>query len=262
MPRLVVPLAALTLVLGACQDDTVRVTFQPRPGARYDYRVEVRAVAVATVGEEPARRTEADDVFDAQHAVLDAGPAGTRVEVRLSQPGGEPRTFVVRLDRAAQLAEVQSVEGLPASALGGVGLSEIFPAAAAAPPDRPLSPDERWAIDEPVKVATPEPSRLTGRGRLAALGVEDGHEVATVDSTYRLPVRRIADERYGRLELNGTQDTRATTTYDLGDGAVVSVRAHTTGTYDITILPPPGTAGSPVPGKLVVEVTSVTRRRG
>jgi hypothetical protein len=256
-----VALATVTLGLGACREDTVRFAYQPRPGDRYEYRVEVRAAAMARVGDEPPRRTEANDVFEARHSVLEAGPGASRVEVRLNQPGGQPRTFVVRLDRAAQLTEVQSIEGLPASALGGVGLSEIFPAAAAAPPDRPLAPDDRWSIDEPVQVATPEPSRLVGRGRLASLEVMDGREVATVDSTYRLPVRRIAQERFGQLHLVGSQDTRATTSYDLRDGAVVSVRSQTKGTYQVMLLPPPGTPGPPVPGDLVVEVTSVTRRR-
>jgi hypothetical protein len=36
----------------------------------------------------------------------------------------------MRFDRAAQLTAVESVEGIPAEALGSLGLSEIFPAAA------------------------------------------------------------------------------------------------------------------------------------
>jgi len=260
--RSLVVAATLALIGTACREDTVRLSFQPRPGNRYVYRVEVHAEAVATVGDEAPRRTQTNNVFEAEQSVLDADPTGTRVQVRLSELGGLPRNFVVRLDRAAQLAEVQSIEGLPASALGGLGLSEIFPAAAGAPPDRPLAPGSRWAIDEPVQLASPELSRLAGQGRLAKLGVIDGREVATVVSNYRLPVKRTAQERRSNLELSGSQDTNASTTYDLKDGSVVSVDAVTNGTYSVMLLPPDGTPGAPIPGTLTVAVRSVTRRVG
>ena len=259
--RLVVAMAALALGAG-CQEDTVRLSFQPRPGNQYSYRVEVEAEAVAKVGNEPPRRTQTTNVFEARQSVLDADSTGTRVEVRLNEVGGLPRTFVVRLDRAAQLAEVQSIEGLPASALGGLGLSEIFPAAAGAPPDRALEPGSRWVIDEPVQLASPEQARLSGEGRLSKLGVIGGRDVATVVSTYRLPVKRTAEERRNRLELSGAQDTTASTTYDLSDGSVVSVEARTSGSYAVMLLPPEGTPGSPIPGTLTVQVRSVTRRMG
>lgn len=249
-------------VLGGCREDTVRLSFQPRPGDRYSYRVEVEAEAVAKVGDEAPRRTQSTNVFEAQQSVLDADPSGTRVEVRLSEQGAPPRTFVVRLDRAAQLAEVQSTEGLPSSALGGLGLSEIFPAAAAAPPDRALEPGARWVIDEPVQLASPETTRLFGEGRLAKLGVIDDRDVATVESTYRLPVRRTAQERRSKLELSGAQDTNASTTYDLEDGSVVTVDARTNGSYEVMLLPPEGTPGTPIPGILTVTVRSMTRRVG
>jgi hypothetical protein len=240
----------------------VRLSFQPRPGNRYSYRVEVEAEAVARVGGEDPRRTQSQNVFEAEQSVLDTDPSGTRVQVRLAEQGALPRTFVVRLDRAAQLAEVQSIEGLPASALGGLGLSEIFPAAAGAPPDRGLAPGARWTIDEPVQLASPERARLSGEGRLAKLGVIDGRDVATVVSTYRLPVKRTAQERRSKLELTGSQDTNASTTYDLEDGSVISVEARTNGTYDVMLLPPEGTPGAPIPGTLTVTVRSVTRRVG
>ncbi|MDQ3569968.1 MAG: hypothetical protein M3396_04955 [Actinomycetota bacterium] len=258
--RLFLFVAAGALTLGtACRDDTVRLSYQPPPGNSYSYRVEVEANAVAKVGDEAPRRTQITNVFDAQQSVLDAGPSGTRVQVRLSEVGGLPRSFVVRLDRAAQLVEVQSIEGLPSSALGGLGLSEIFPAAAGAPPDRPLAPGSRWVIDEPVQLASPETSRLNGQGRLAKLGVMDGREVATVVSNYRLPVKRTAQERRSTLELSGSQDTNASTTYDLLDGSVVAVEARTHGTYALMLLPPEGTPGTPIPGTLTVEVRSTTR---
>ena len=259
----VLALAAVALTsAAACQDNTVRLSYQPEPGDRYAYRIEVEAVSTSTLAEQAPRRTQSTTVFEAEHSVLEASPSGSRVQVRLNEEGGLPRTFVVRLDRAAQLAEVQSIEGLPASALSGLGLSEIFPAAAAAPPDRSLSPGSRWAIDEPVQVASPEASRLVGWGRLARLGVVGGREVATVESSYNLPVRRTAQERRNQLTLSGAQDTNASTSYDLEDGSVVRVDARTHGAYDIVLLPPEDTPGTPIPGKLEVEVRSITRRVG
>ena len=253
---------ALAVITTACREDTVRLSFQPRSGDRYSYRVEVEAEALTTVGDEPPQRSQSSNVFESEQSVLDSQPSGTRVQVRLSEVGGLARNFVVRLDRAAQLAEVQSIEGLPTSALGGLGLSEVFPAAAGAPPDEPLSPGSRWAIDEPVQLASPELFRLVGEGRLAKLGVVDGREVATVVSNYRLPVKRTAQERRNKLELSGSQDTNASTTYDLKDGSVVSVEARTSGSYTIMLLPRDGTPGPAIPGRVTVEVRSVTRRVG
>lgn len=251
---LVVSLAAV-----GCAEDTVRLSFRPPPGQQAAYRITVRAVTVTDIeGQEP-RRTVSDTVLHARHRVLESGPDGGRVEVRLRAADGPATTFVVEVDRAAQLTEVQTVETLPAGALGDLGLSEIFPAAAAAPPDRPLAPGAQWSIDEPVRVGA-APSRLAGEGRLVRLQVADGRSLAHVASDYRLPVQRTAEETGGRVELTGSQATTATVAYDVDDGAVHSARARTSGRYQVRLLPPPGVTGAPVPGSLVVDVDSTTRR--
>ena len=237
----------LAAPLGACRDGTVRVAFRPTEGTRYTYRVTVTADVVTRLGDRPARHTTEEDVFTAHHTVLSGG----RTEVRLVAAGEEARTFVVRLDRAGQLAEVQRIEGIPADILGGLGLSEIFPAAAAAPPDRPLAPGDRWDLAF---------ERLRGTGRLAALGMVGGRKLATVESDYVLPVARTADEGDNRLRFEGSQHTRATSTHDLDDGAVEEVRAETSGTFALQLLPPEGTTGPVVPGTLEVEVRSLTTR--
>ncbi len=253
--------AAAVLVAG-CRDDTVRVGFRPDRGDRFAYRIAVHAATVAQLEGEPPRRSVVETVFDARHAVVDTGPSGTTVEVRLRERGGRLLTFSVRLDRSGQLTEVRHIEGLPADALGELGLSEIFPAAVAGPPDRPLAPGARWSLDETVQIGGPPPVRLTGRGRLAELGVLDGRRVARVENDYRLPVRRRGGEGGRRLDLDGWQDTRARAAYAVDDGAVVWAEAHTTGTYRLTVLPPEGSTVAPVPATLAVEVRSTTRRRG
>lgn len=273
--------AGLCAAGAGCADGTVRIVSQPAVGGTARYRISVRAVTVTTIGDEAPRRRTSTSVLVARHRVLESGPDGTKVEVRLQQQGGNATTFVVRLDRAAQLVEVERIEGLPAGALGDLGLSEIFPAAAAAPPRHPLAPGETWAIEGPVLVddsaATGEsgspgdasaaggeagPARLVGRGRLVSLGVAGGRQLANVDSRYTLPVRRTAADSGGRLTLEGTLATRSRVAYDLGDNEIASVQARSTGRYVVTLLPPPGASGTAVPGTLVVEVSSTSRRVG
>ncbi|MGH9179018.1 MAG: hypothetical protein ACRD0N_10750, partial [Acidimicrobiales bacterium] len=171
------------LLTAGCREDTVRLSFRPAPGQRATYRIDVRAVAVTTIGDEAPRRRVTDTELRAEHRVLDSGPDGSRVEVRLhTEEDGPAAVFEVRFDRGGQPTEVQRIEGLPAGALGDLGLSEIFPAAAAAPPDRPLSPGDRWELDQPVGGAGAA-ARLDGRGRLVALRQAGGRPLAEVEST-------------------------------------------------------------------------------
>src|SRR5688500_16448207 len=181
-PAALLLVVLVTPTLSGCRDGTVRVSFRPEVGAEYTYRVRVAADIVTRIGDQPVRHTTDEDVFTARHKVLDAGAAGSRVEVRLEAEGQETRTFEVRLDRVGRLAEVQRIEGIPADVLGGLGLSEIFPAAAGELPDRPLAPGDRWTIDE------------DGTGRLTRLGVVDGRRRATVESDYTQPVARTTDD--------------------------------------------------------------------
>ncbi|MDQ1375062.1 MAG: hypothetical protein QOJ09_2400, partial [Actinomycetota bacterium] len=237
---------------------TVRLSFRPRAGATYAYRVEVESVTVTAVQGAQSRRVADHFVLRADHAVLAAGTDSSRVRVRLAGPNLGARTFEVRLDRAGQLAEVQRIEDLPASALGSLGLTEIFPAAAGAPPDRPLSPGERWVVDEPVSLPGQPHTRLRGSGRLTELGVVRGEKVARVESTFRLAVRGNTQLDQGSFALDGSQSTTATATHRLVDGAVQEVRAVTRGSYRLTLLPPAGTAGPAIPGTLTIEVRSHT----
>ena len=219
------------------------------------YRVVVSVAAVTTVADQPPRHTSDEEVFTATHEVLEANPSGSRVRVELVSQGAEARTYVVRLDRAAQLAEVQLVEGLPASALGDLGLSEIFPAAAAAPPTRPLRPGDRWRLDAPISLAGAT-TRIAGAGRIASLGVIGGRDVVRIESSYRLPIDRTTDSS----RLVGSESTVSTATRRLDDGTIESETATTTATYSLSVLPPKGTTGPVIPGALSVRIQSRTTR--
>jgi hypothetical protein len=254
-------LVAVSVGLTAgCSPGTVAIAFHPKPGARYGYDVQVHIESVTRLdGQAPASRN--DDVrLHADQRVLEAGPNGVQVQVQLAAPDGSKTTFVVRFDRAAQPAEVQQTEGLPSRVLGGLGLSEVFPAAAGAPPRRSLRPGTQWPIDQAVTFGGAAPSQLKGSGRLVSLGVVSGRRVATVRTTYRLPVRTVTSDSSGEVTLDGTESSEITTTRALADGAVETATAHTTGAFRVEVRPPaPGTA-SPVTGRLSVEVRSTTRR--
>lgn len=248
--------------LGACSGGKVRLSFHPLPGTRYAYEITVRSITATRV--QGAADRDADDriVLRADHEVLRAGPEGSTVRVRLRDPtdaGGTTRTFEVRLDRSAQLSAIERVEGLPAEVLGELGLSEIFPAAAAAPPDRLLEPGGRWEIDETVDLPGLDGAHLTGTGRLSRLGVERGRDLATVRTEVELPVRRTSEVSGTRLRLSGLQRTNATTTYGLEDGAVERSEAITQASFDLRLDPVDG-VGAPALGTLTVEVRSTTRR--
>jgi hypothetical protein len=260
---LVAVVAALVavLALAACRPNGVRITYRPQRGDTSTYRVEVHAEVTTTIGDTAPRHTVDDQVLMARHSVLSGGAGGSSVQVRLTGQGEAPRTFVVRLDRAGHLAEVQRVEGLPASALGGLGLSEIFPAAAGVPPDRLLAPGSRWRLNEPVALPSEAPSRLLGTGRLVELGVVGGHKVARVRSSFRLPVRRTSDETQGRILIEGDQVVESTTVSRVSDGSVETVETATTGQFRLTLTPKDG-SGATVPGQVQVVVRSVTTRVG
>jgi hypothetical protein len=188
--------------------------------------------------------------------------------VILGDAAGSVRTFVVRFDRAAQLESVESDDSASLGpATGGdeadvLGLSEIFPAAAMAPPDEPLSPGERWEIDDRVVVpGAVDAARLTGTGRLRELGIEDGVDVARLvtSSVLRLESERASADGQ-RVLLEGEQATEQQASRDLRDGAVRQASSTTTGTYDLEIRPPLGQLREPVRGTLTVQVTSTTTR--
>jgi hypothetical protein len=259
---LLAAVAALLATFGACDDQRVRVTFRPDDGARYRYEIRVESTSDLELEGRPPEHRDDDVVLHASHRVLSVGDEGSRVEVVL-RPRDDPstsRTFQVRFDRAAQLSEVQRIEGLPADVLGELGLSEIFPAAAGAPPDRAIGPGDGWDIDEPLQLPGLRETRLRGKGRLVQLGVVGGHDVATVTSRTELPVTRRSGSGQGEVELRGTQHTRSTASHRLSDGSVERADAVTTGDFRLRLLPPDGDETVALGGRLRVRVHTVTRR--
>ena len=257
-PRAVTAVAVVLLsVLTACDQPAVRLEYRPSAGTRDTYQLRVTTVSTTSLTGESSRTQRDSFALRVDHRVLvDAA----RVAVRLTGPGSGTRDFVVRLDRAGQLTSVETVEGLPASALGSLGLSEVFPASVTAPPARPLRPGDRWNVDVGVLLAGAPSARLVGRGRLAAVGVSEGDDLATVETDVSLPVDRVTPtDGGGTAHLVGTQRTRVRATHRLRDGVLRSADARTVGQYELTLAPPTPEGGPPVTGTLTVVVTSTTR---
>jgi hypothetical protein len=252
----------VALLVSGCRDDHVTIVFHPKVGAVFDYRIHVVSSTRTALPDRPkATPPSATADLSARQRVLDTTNGTSRVEVRLTRQGIGERTFVMRFDRAAQLTAVDSVEGIPTEALGALGLSEIFPASAGAPPDRPLRPGDRWTIDDHVQLAGMDaPAQLTGTGRLVELGVIDGHDTATVSSSTSLPLTSVTATSEGVQTLTGTQTTTITVVYDLDTGAVRQSTAATTGRFALTLAPPPGQSGTPLRGSLTVELQSEIAR--
>jgi hypothetical protein len=246
-------------VLAACRPDTVQVAFRPSVGARYRYQVDVTKTRTLQLSSDQPQRTVDDARIEADETVLASGPQGIRVQVELRRAGSAPRLFVVRFDRAAQLTAVETIEGLPASILEPFGLSEIFPAAAGAPPARPLAAGEQWTIDDPLTLAGSAPARLHGSGRLVSFGVVGGRKVASIRSSTRLPITTASTLQGGQLALHGVERTVSTASRELADGAVEVASSTTSGNYEV-VLTPAGGQATPVTGTLTIEVKSTTKR--
>lgn len=255
---LALTLAATGLV--GCREGTVRLTFRPEVGAVYRYEVVVSTVSEVRLGGQEPEIREEDVVLTAEHTVLRAGDDGVEVKVLLQEPGGPDRIFEVVFDRAAQLEEVKSIEGVPDDRLGTLGIAEIFPAAAGAPPDLPLAPGSSWIIDDAIQLPDgAAATELTGSGRLVELAVVGGKEVARLASAARLPLVSVLAAPAGNLRLSGSQVTDYTATHDLADGAVRNATSSTVGSFDLEVAPPRGVGAQPVTGTLRVEVSSQTR---
>lgn len=259
--RAVAAAAALAIAVTACRPDTVRIAYQPRLGSRAVYDVRVRTeTALSLAGRDPTHRSSTARVRATQTVLGSDGAGGTRVEVRVERAGSSPRTFVARLDRAAHVRAIESVEGLPVSVLGDVGLPELVPSAASVVPDRALRPGEGWSIDVPLSLPGSAPSRLRGSGRLVELGVIDGRDVGVVRSTTHVPVDRTTTVPEGRIRVDGTQTTTSTMRHALSDGSVVTASSVTRAAFAVTLAPPTGTAAAPVDGTLRVVVRSTVSR--
>lgn len=256
-------MAALALVgtLAACEDHTVAVRFEPEVGDVYRFRAEVRTDVVRTLEGEVTDDSDTARLVATQ-TVRRVGDEEVLVRARLRQDGAPPRTVDVRLDRTSRLTAIDLIEGVPAEALG-VDVSTDLPADIASPPTGPLEPGDRWVIEREVRVGDRRrPVLVRGSGRIEALGVEDGHEVAVAVVELEVPVRSVVEAARGAVRLVGVQRTESETAYDLGDGAMRRDRTRIEGDVAVIAEPPPGIDAAPLRGDLDYRIVTDTRRLG
>lgn len=259
----VVAVGALSAGAVACDDPAVTLTYHPAVGAKTSYELRVDTSTTTKLDGQPtSARTDSFVLQSDQTVRAAARGSDTRVKVVLRGDGQRTRTFVVRLDRAGQLATVETVEGVPAASLGDLGISELLPSAAGALPRRRLRPGDRWRISQLLRLGDDPAARLVGRGRLTSLGVSNGVKQAIVDTEVALPVNRTTTGETGEtIRLVGSVRTVMKVTQRVRDGVVLAARARTVGRYDVTLFPPTIDGGPAVRGTLTVIVNSTTKAR-
>ena len=258
-------LAALAVVglaaTFACDDPAIRLTYRPAVGTTTSYELRVTSsTATRLEGLAPEDRNDSF-VLRSDQQVRGADPGtDTKVAVRLSGGGQPPRNLVVRLDRAGQLATVETVENAPTATLGNLGISEILPSAAGALPRQALRPGDRWTISQTLRIGDEPAGRLVGQGRLSSLGVSDGVKQAIVDTEVALPVdRKTTADNGAPIHLIGSVRTVMHVTQRVKDGVVLEAKARSIGRYKVTLSAPTPDGGDPVTGTLTVTVTSTTK---
>ncbi len=251
---LLMPALAASALTACSKDESVHVGFRPEAGATYRYEIKVQSITMTTLGDEAPERAVDEVTLESTDTVLSAGPEEVRVQVQLRRAGSPDRTFSVRFDRGAQLAGVDAVDGLPPAVLGPAGLPEFLPAAATAPPDRPLSPGEKWKID-----AGAQSVRLEGTGRLVKVTSAGGRKVASIKAETRVPLSSTSRVGDATLTISGMETTESTATRALADGVVEDASSVTRGTYRL-VLSPAGSTATPLTGSMTVEIRSQTRR--
>ena len=241
--------------LTACDKEAVHVGYRPEAGASYRYEIKVQSVTTTVLGDEAPERSVDEVTLEARDTVLSAAPEEVKVQVQLRRAGSPDRTFQVRFDRGGRLAGVDAVDGLPPAVLGPVGLPEFLPAAATAPPDKALSPGEKWKIE-----ATPTPSsRLEGTGRLVKVSSAGGRKMASIKADTSVPLSSTSQVGDAHVTISGTERTESTAMRALADGVVEEADSVTTGTYKLVLTPVTG-GGAPVTGTMSVEIRAQTKR--
>lgn len=249
-------------VLTACNGDgekAVHVGFRPAAGASYRYEIKVQSVTTTILGDEAPERSVEEITLESRDTVLSAASEEVTVQVELRRAGSPDRTFRVRFDRGAQLAGVDAVDGLPPEVLGPVGFPEFLPAAATAPPDRALSPGEKWRIDATPTLAGAGSVRLEGTGRLVKVTTAGGRKVASIKAETRLPLSNTSRAGEATVTISGTETTESTAIRAVADGVIEEASSVTRGAYNLVVSPQPG-GGLPVTGTMSVEIRAQTRR--
>lgn len=250
---------ACASTLTACEDHTVAIRFEPAIGDRYDFRSDVTTDITRTLDGETTREHD-ESTLGATETVTGIDGDEITLDVALERDGAPARAYTVRVNRSDRLTAIDLVEGVPAEALD-LDLASDLPADVASPPAGPLEPGARWAISRTVEASDGgQPTVVTGTGRVESLGVQDGHDIATVVVELRVPIRSQIDTADGAVQVRGVQYSTSRTTYDLDDGAARGDDTTISGDLVVVVDPPVGVVAEPARFTVDYQLLSTTQR--
>ncbi len=263
MRRLPACLLASLLLLVACTDDRVELSYQLEPGRQLQYQLRLQAQIIRTIG--GVRRTEdveasflSTQTIGASLATEGAEATVTLVPESLTVDGrpvdvGAPQEFAVTLGADGRVLTIQESGAAAAEALDPLGIERLLPRLRPVLPGTPVSTGQTWSSDTVLDDESGTFS-LSSRSRLTQLGLNGGQESALVRTTYVSPVDRQEEFANAVAAMEG-EDIGAQEAWFALDGFLISATGDSVGTYDVTFTPPGGEAGlGPVQGSLVVRL--------
>lgn len=254
------------LLLSACADHRISLSYGIEAGRRLDYRLVLRADITRTLADEITnQRVEA--TFQAGQEILGPLPGGaararmTLDPVSLKVDGavvnvGPGQGFLVILGPDGRVTRIQEEEeGTPEEALAPVGVERLLPRLRPVLPGGRVATGDTWGSD--VRFTDDEGTfSLEARSRLAGLGEVEGHRAALVRTTYVSPVDRKEAFPNAVADLAG-RDVGTQAAWFALDGFLVRAVGDSVGRYAVTFTPPGGEGGlAPVPGTLRVRLRS------
>lgn len=263
MRRLAGSLLLLVIVVPACRDDRVPLSYGLDPGHRLEYRLSLVADVSRTLSGS-TRREEVRAQFRATQEVVEAlGDGGVRtglslvpvsleVNGRPADPGG-PQEFTVELAPDGRVVAIERTGGQAGAALEPVGLDRLLPRLRPVLPGRTVAAGDRWRSH----TTFPEEDgtfSLSTESTLERLGVVAGRDAALVRTTYVSPVDRTEELANATADLTG-RDEGAQEAWFALEGFLLRAIGDSVGRYRVTFRPPEDRPdAAPVEGSLVVRL--------
>lgn len=268
MRRPALPLLLAILLVAACADERIYLSYRLEEGRRLLYSLVIEAEMTRTLGGE-TRRQQVEAAFRAGQEVverLDDGTVRARMTLDpislevdgVSQTVGPGHEFLVTLGPDGRVRQVERARGAATEPLALVGIERLVPRLRPVLPGGPVALGDAWTSDSRL---TDEAGTFTveASSRLAELGTAEGLPAALVRTTYASPVDRRETFANAAADLSG-RDVGTQEAWFALDGFLVRAIGDSVGRYRVTFRPPGGEVGlQPVEGRLVVRVHTEMR---
>lgn len=258
-------LLVLLVLLSACSDPSVRLSYRLEEGRTLRYRLRLVAdIERSLQGETREERVEA--TFRADQEILqDIGDGRTQAQMTLDpisltvdgspEPTGPTQEFLVTLGPDGEVETVEEVTEGGAEPLAPVGIERLLPRLRPVLPGTPVSPGATWTGSTRVQDADGTFS-VESRSHLAALGRRRRGPAALVRTTYTSPVDRREVFANAVADLSGRDVGTQEAWFSL-QGFLLRSEGDSVGRFDVGFRPPGGDVGiPPVRGRLHVRLHS------